>query len=559
LRLQGADFHQQSHNGKIRMNRTALWTVVPATLAAGALLAPPASAQQALGDFSNDLIVSSSTYVDPGFAAGIALPFSSTGGTTSTATATASSAFCSNSTCSSNVWNNSTPDANFGITAGIILQNINTSTGVVDNSVNVTQLAANAGISLATSFSSKSELALNPTLNGGSITFMGYNSTVGQLDVSNTNTPGSIEPGNTDIQTATYRSVAQLDLSNNALQITNTNAYNGNNGRAAIGIGNGQYYTVGNAGNGNGSTQTTANTGVQLVTSSGTNGAAGTNAVVGQFNITQLGYAADKSAKDNNYRGETVFNNTLYVTKGSGSNGINTVYQVGSAGTLPAAGTSTPITVLPGFNTTLARTNAQTPHPFGIWFADANTLYVADEGSGAATDFGTSPTTQAGGLQKYSLVSGTWQLDYELKGTLIGNSYTVNGTGSLAGDSVTTTVDGLRNLTGKVNANGTVTLYAVTSTEGSLLGDAGADPNQIVSITDNLGATSASQVSGEDFSVLDTAALGQIYRGVAVPPVPLPPAVWMFLSGMGAFALIARRKRAQGTLGIASGIGGLAG
>lgn len=58
---------------------------------------------------------------------------------------------------------------------------------------------------------------------------------------------------------------------------------------------------------------------------------------VGNYSITQNGSAADKTAKDNNFRGETVFNNTLYVSKGSGGNGTNSVYQVGVAGSLPTA------------------------------------------------------------------------------------------------------------------------------------------------------------------------------------------------------------------------------
>jgi hypothetical protein len=529
------------------MTNTSLRIAVAVALAGGAFVALPASAQQALGNFGGDLIVSSSTYTDTGFIAGTALPYNASGtGTTSTLNTVAGSAFCANANCSSNVWNNVTADANFGITSGIYLQNVNTSTGKVDNTVNFTQLATNAGINLATSFSSKSELAINLSPDGSSLTFMGYNATVGQFDVSNSNTPGSLEPGNTDIQTATYRAVGQISLSNNALQVTTTNAYNGNNGRAAIAAAGGGYYLVGNAGNGNGSTQTTLNTGVQYLTAATTNGGLGTNTQVGQYSITQNGYSADKTAKDNNFRGETVYNNTLYVTKGSGSNGIDTAYQVGTTGSLPT-GSSNPIAVLPGFNTALAKTDTDTPHPFGMWFANSTTLYVADEGSGASTDFGATPTTQAGGLEKYSLVNGVWSLDYELKGSLIGSSYTVNGSGAVCGGSgacsLTTTTDGLRNLTGQVNANGTVTLYAVTSTEGSVLGDAGADPNQIVSITDTLADTSAGQVAGENYSVLDTAALGQVYRGVAVAPVPLPASAWLLVGGLCGFGILARRRR----------------
>ena len=71
----------------------------------------------------------------------------------------------------------------------------------------------------------------------------------------------------------------------------------------------------------------------------------------------ELAYAADKPGKDNNFRGITIFDHTLYVTKGSGGNGINTVYQVGDAGVLPSGDAATlatvPITILPGLPNTL--------------------------------------------------------------------------------------------------------------------------------------------------------------------------------------------------------------
>ena len=49
--------------------------------------------------------------------------------------------------------------------------------------------------------------------------------------------------------------------------------------------------------------------------------------------------------------------------------------------------------------------------------------------------------------------------------------------------------------------------------------------------------------AGENFTVLDTAALGQVYRGVDVAPVSLPSAAWLLLSGFGALGLFARRAQ----------------
>jgi hypothetical protein len=47
-----------------------------------------------------------------------------------------------------------------------------------------------------------------------------------------------------------------------------------------------------------------------------------------------------------------------------------------------------------GLNTTLAKTSANS-FPFGLWFANADTLYVADEGNGTATYSGGQYTVAA--------------------------------------------------------------------------------------------------------------------------------------------------------------------
>ena len=319
-----------------------------------------------------------------------------------------------------NVFNNNKADGSFGITSPIFLDQI-TPAGLLVNTYAVPPVL------LTTSFPSKSELALNISSDGPALTFMGYATPPNTLDVSNSNTPG-VYDGTNPVGTSYFRAVAQVSATG-AIQITDTNAYSGNNGRAAV-LANGLYYMVGNSNNGAGTPANVVSAaGVQVATPGQSPSTAPT--AVGSFSITQLKdpatglpYAADKLGKDNNFRGLTVFNNTFYVTKGSGGNGINTVYQVGAAGTLPtlANAASAPITVLPGFPTTLAK-NADATNPFGIFFANATTLYVADEGTGVMAD---AATSKAAGIQKWTLVSGIWQRLYVMQAGLnLGQAYSV--------------------------------------------------------------------------------------------------------------------------------------
>jgi hypothetical protein len=318
------------------------------------------------------------------------------------------------------------------------------------------------------------------------------------------------------------RTIVSVDRAGNFVYTPTIN-YGGNNGRAALLGSNGLYYTVGNANNGNAAAFGSANgtdpdvtetTGLEVVTPIDSTSVsatipAGNSAEVDPLLQYPLGKngAPDKPGKDTNYRGLAEFGGALYFTKGSGSNGMDTVYTVSSLPTVANAAAQS-ITVVPGFPTDSARATGGNFTPFAMFFANATTMYVADEGSGNATD-----TAQHAGLEKWSLVSGTWQLDYVLTKGLIGVVDT--NLFGFDGQYPDVTTVGLRNLAGRVNADGTVTLWATTSTL-SASGDNGADPNKVVQITDQIAATSLTgSVAGETFATVAGPTYGTVYRGVA--------------------------------------------
>jgi len=442
------------------------------------------------------------------------------------------------------VFNNDLPDANFGITSPITFTQLTpagASTGVV---INVPQSY------LDTSFSSKSELGINLTPDGSAVTFFAYPATANQIDLSNSATPGNDFSGDTDVAPATYRAIGKLNYDGGLSPITEIVDYSGDNARNVMLASNGLYYTVGASASSNLSLA-----GAEAITPGGTPGS----------NSVSLGHYGTKDSQ-NNFRGMTIFNNTLYVTKGSGgaSSSVDTVYQVGTAGTLPT-GTANTVSILNGFNTVTQGTNSTSgPHPFGLWFANATTLYVSDEGTGVLADVQTagSPSSNGNnnyaGLEKWSFNGTKWVLDYTLtSGLNIGTNYNVTG---LNNDGVsgtyTTAPDGLRNITGQVNNDGTVTIYAITSTaNGAVVGspatgnfayDEGCDPNQLVKITDTLSNTTAAQSASESFTLLQTANYGQVLRGVSfvpyVPPTDTPTMPQWALMGLAAllFAFAAR-------------------
>jgi hypothetical protein len=458
------------------------------------------------------------------------------------------------------VFNDDGYDASFGITSRIYLDQFSL-TGRKVNSIEVPnsdEKKLSSTNQLVTSFSSKSEMALNLSTNGRYITFMGYVAPVDEIDVSNANTPLAIDPTNPDGQTPSYRAVARVD-ENGKFTFTETNAYSGNNGRAAIfNDAADVFYTAGNAGNGSNPQPNGVilGAGAQLIPyqpglEEGQD--PGYPMPVASFSVTELGNKADKLGKDDNFRGMTIFNNVLYYTKGSGSNGVNTVYFVDTTGTacpngagLPVAGAKLPtmplsynmstlqttglpnnMCILAGFPTALAKTANPVSFPFGIWFANKDTLYVADEGDGytGGADLYTHAAAQTtAGLQKWVFNSSTqtWKMAYVLKnGLKIGQPYTVEKypTGNNPGTGLpwAPATDGLRNITGIVGPDGLAAIWAVTSTVSGG-GDVGADPNRVLVVVDPIANTNAALGTGLPFFEVDSAKFGEVLRGVAFTP-----------------------------------------
>jgi len=241
------------------------------------------------------------------------------------------------------VFNNNRADGSFGITSKIFLDQL-TPGGFLLDTLEVPDSPEDSrhreGDHLVTSFSSKSELALNLSTSRRYLTFMGYVAVIDQLDASNSNTPlpFTVDPTN-PVGESFLRAVAQVD-EHGRFQFTATNAYSGNNGRAAIlndTRGARVYYTAGNAGNG-GDPQPDGiivGAGAQIIDPSDQpeeDQNPGIPTPVASFWVSELGAdpvkLKDKVGKDDNFRGMTIHNQVLYYTKGSGGNGINTVYFV---------------------------------------------------------------------------------------------------------------------------------------------------------------------------------------------------------------------------------------
>jgi hypothetical protein len=183
----------------------------------------------------------------------------------------------------------------------------------------------------------------------------------------------------------------------------------------------------------------------------------------------------------------TAFNGNLYQSIDTSSGSSTGIWKFNGLPTNSAG----PTRIIPGNN---GKTGSSEVFysPEGFFFANANTLYVADTGSPKAG------SKADGGIQKWTLSGSTWSLQYTLMATALFNN---DETG----------FEAITGMTVGTGATATVKLFAVSYTSDD------DQPDGLYSITDTLAATSG---TGETFTKLESSPGngGANFKGVSFAP-----------------------------------------
>lgn len=419
-----------------------------------------------------------------------------------------------------------------------------TSSASLTGTLMLPQTTSGGNYAISGEYGSSSEGGLQLTGDGKSLVIMGYGVNAATFN-ANPSAFGSNDPSKPgalaqSTSTAVPRVVAVIGA-NGSVDTTTalTNVFDQNNPRSVASMDGTTFYM---SGQGTGSDQTA---GVFYAKK----GATTATPITGDDTATSKGGARNLSQDT---REVQIVNGQLYASVDSKGGKDNARSFVGTVGTgLPTTDQNAGPTGLTGFGNsggtgkvtiTAATTNGINGigdeinlSPEDFFFADANTLYVAD--SGAPKNDSADTALGDGGLQKWSLINGAWTLDYTLSAglDLVANTNTclVGGKATPCGTS------GLLGLTGQV-VDGMVELFATNYT----LGD--TDQTYLYGISDLLSAKTPAP--DESFTVLATAAADTTFKGVAFAPAAVPePETWALL--LGGFAFIGgllRRRRTAG-------------
>jgi hypothetical protein len=415
-----------------------------------------------------------------------------------------------------------------------------TTTGTYVNSLVLPQSASGSNFAISGEYGSSSEGTLQLSGNGQYLTIMGYgvnansfNANPGQY--SSTGNPALGQSGSLTGQSYTpvARVVALIDGNGNVNSTTGLyNVFDQNNPRSAYTVNGTAIYVSGQGNNPDA-------TGGVFYTTLGSNSA------------TSLTSGDAGSGDSQDTRDVQVYNGQLYVSTDSKEGSTNRSY-VGTLGTgTPTIATgaptqlssandaSTPVAVTSTGKVTLTagETNGINSagqqinlSPENYFFANSTTMYVADSGDGKQTS--ATSTLGDGGLQKWSLVGGVWELDYTLSLGL-----------DLVANSSADGTSGLLGLTGELIDGGTeVELFATNYTLSDL------DQTYLYGIVDVLADTT--NPGNEDFTQLAAAPADSNFKGVSFAPTseaptPEPASFALFGLGIAGLVIAARHSEAQ--------------
>lgn len=450
-----------------------------------------------------------------------------------------------------------TGGTNLDTAASIVLQQLqlgaNDASASFAGSLTLSQTSSGNQSAISGEYGSASEGILQQSTNGQYLTMMGYGVNAATFNSASSSTYGTAALGQTVSLTAanqtggpvtTVSRVVALIGANTSVDTSTalTGVFNQNNPRSVATVDGTSFYV-----SGQGASKTDPTQGVAYAT-------------LGATTATTIDNSTDTRVVQ---IANTGSGNTLYVSRdvnptGSGGQNFTNVSTLTTAtSSLPtsAAGLITTHITPPASPLSLGGNNGSINLTAGLdngvnnarngkfvylspeqfFMANSTTMYVADSGApknGSAN----AAALGEGGLQKWSLINGTWTLDYDLvNGLNLVNNATANAlTPTAAG------VTGLKGLTGQV-VNGQVQLFATSYGLNEL------SQSYLYGITDNLSATSISQVNSEQFTTLYTDTTGQtMVNGVAFAPVaavPEPETYALMLIGFGLTGFVAARRK----------------
>ncbi|MEA2709295.1 MAG: hypothetical protein QOF78_1896 [Phycisphaerales bacterium] len=313
--------------------------------------------------------------------------------------------------------------------------------------------AAGGGNNPYTASGTQSEQHITLTTNGQYLTLGGYNAIPGTATPANTSTIGRI----------IARIPLATGLPDTSTSLTDFGTGANNNLRSVVSVDGVQFYA------------TTANAGIRYV------------------NGTGPGVTTSVQLNNLNSRNANIFAGQLYDSSSSGTNTFKGVNTVGTG--LPTTAGQT-MARLPGMADGVSASS------WDFFFADANTMYVVDDGASSAT----------GGLQKWKFDGTNWSQAYRIA---------TDGTVSF----------GLRSIAGYVDGSGNAVLFATNNQTTS----------RLLTMTDPIANTTPA--AGQVWTGIYTAAANTQIRGVEFIPIPEPGSVALLI-GAGA-TLLVRRGRKQ--------------